>query len=317
MWTVGKGLFGVLICAGVAAVIITGTLGMFLYRHAHPQRAASVETPAELFTRFDDVRFRSSDGIIITGWWIPGREGNPILILCHDLGESKASLLGLAARLAEQQYSILLFDFRGHGGSGGTSSFGTLEKRDLIGAIDWAAARPGTDGSHIGVIGIGMGAYAGILAAAERPQVRCLALDSPYPEASTEFAAAELPQGMTRGFVARCSRLVYDLAYRVRSSKENAGLMVRGLSDRNLLFIAPKDLAPAAEAAQGMYESVSENRNNFKNLQILPATGTTSMYGKDRDRYDEEMLGFFRSYLPAAPRIAAAIPARAHKPVRR
>jgi pimeloyl-ACP methyl ester carboxylesterase len=296
---------------------MTATLGVLLYRHAHPGRAAASETPAELFTRYDDVSFTASDGVRVEGWWIAGKPGNPILVLCHDLAGSKASLLGLAAQLADQQYSILLFDFRGHGASGGTSSFGTLEKRDLLGAIDWASARPGVDASHVGVIGIGMGAYAAILAASERPQVRCLALDSPYPEAADEFAASTLPSGAARGFVTKWSRLVYDIAYRVHSSRENAGLLVRGLSDRNLLFLAPKSVEASAEAAHAMYDSVSDNRNSFKNLQILPATGTTSMYGKDRETYDSEMVGFFRSYLPSASRIAAVVPPAARTRARK
>ena len=309
-------LIGTLAAAGVV-LVISGVLRFCLYRHAHPGLAASTETPEALFTHYEDVAFTSSDGVALSGWLIPGKEGAPVVILCHDLGESKSSMLGLAARLAEQKYSILMFDFRGHGTSAGSSSFGTLEKRDLLGAIDWASVRRGVDGSRIGIVGVGMGAYAGILAAAERPRVRCLALDSPYAEASSQYAAAKMPAGVMRGLTTRWSRLVYDLTYRVRSGQENAAGRIHDLRDRDLLFLAPKTVDPVSQTVRSLYDAVPEDRNAFKNLELLPATRTTSLYGADRDLYDHELIGFFRSYLPVASRLAALSPqparARARK----
>src|SRR5262249_25395285 len=156
----------------------------------------------------------------------------------------RTSLMGLATSLAEPGYSILVFDFRGHGASSGTSSFGVLEKRDLLGATDWIGAHTKADGTRIGMVGVGMGAYASILAAAERPQVRALVLDSPYADAPSEFAATQLPPGLLHDAIARWSRGIYDLVYRVHSSEENAATPLRTLGDRDLLFLAPKEPEP-------------------------------------------------------------------------
>jgi hypothetical protein len=84
---------------------------------------------------------------------------------------------------------------------------------------------------------------------------------------------------------------------------------VASLRDRDLLFLAPKTLEPVSESVTRLYESVPEDRNAFKNLEILPATRTTSLYGADRDLYDRELIGFFRSYLPIGARVALAPPA--------
>jgi pimeloyl-ACP methyl ester carboxylesterase len=308
-----KIILGVLLVLGSVALAVSGVLGVLLYRHAHPPRIPSQETPESLFTKYEDASFTSSDGVPLSGWWIPGQEGLPALILCHDRGASRASLLGLAARLSAENYPVLLFDARGHGSSGGTSSFGVLEKRDVIGAIDWVGSNTKADGTRIGIAGVGMGAYAAILAAAERPQVRCLVLDSPYPDAGTEFAASSLPAGFLRSVLTGWSRLLYDLAYRVHSSNETAALHVRELNTRDLLFVAQKDREPVVLAARGLYDSVSEARNNFKNLELLPATRTKTLYGEERERYDTALIAFFRSYLPPSPRTEQArVPA--HKP---
>ena len=298
---IGGGLLLVLL-----TVFVVVSLGLFamLYRHAHPSRVVSEENPSTLFTRYENAEFVSPDGVSLNGWWLPGKDGMPALILCHDRGSSRASVMGLATSLSELDYSILLFDFRGHGASSGSSSFGVLEKRDLLGATDWIGANTKADGSRIGIVGIGMGAYASILAAAERPQVRALVLDSPYPVASSEFAANRLPPGLLHDVVARWSRGIYDLVYRVHSSEETAATPLRGLGDRDLLFLAPKDRDPVVQAVRGLFDTVPESKNNDKNLEILTATRTQTLYDKDRKAYDDAVRGFCRSYLPASTRPA-------------
>jgi pimeloyl-ACP methyl ester carboxylesterase len=295
---------GLLLVVLTVVIVVSGGLFAMLYRHAHPPRVVSSETPSALFTRYEDAAFTSSDGVSLTGWWFPGKAGMPAIILCHDLGSSRSNLMGLATRLAESEYPILIFDFRGHGASSGTSSFGILEKRDLIGAIDWIGAHTKADGKRIGVVGIRMGAYASILAAAERPQVRALVLDSPYPDAASEFAATGLPPGVLHDAVARWSRGIYDLVYRVHSAEEIATTPLGGLGDRDLLFLAPKDQEPVVEAVRALFEVVPESKSNDKNLEILSATRTQTLYDKDRQAYDDAVIGFFRSYLPASLRPA-------------
>lgn len=286
------------------AVLILGAgtvLGVAMYRYAHPARTVSQESPAGLFLAFEEATIPASDGVSLGGWWIQGRADAPALILAHDRSGSRADLLGLAAKLSEPKYSVLLIDFRGHGSSQGTSSFGVLEKRDLLGAVDWVCARPHVDRTRLGIVGIGMGAHAAILAAAERPQVRCLALDTPYPDAPSRFLAAGMPDGVLKRWLTSGSDFLYDIVYRVRSRDETAASAIRQLSDRNLLLLAPKGVEPGAGDATAMYESVSEARNNFKNLVMLDATRTTALYGESRTRYDSEIVGFFQSYLPATP----------------
>lgn len=306
---VRRAALGGVACLALVILVAGGSLGLLLHRHAHPARELSSETPDALFTSYEDVSFTSSDGVPLSGWWIPGGQGLPVLILCHDLGRSKASMLGMAARLSGERYPIFLFDFRGHGGSGGASSFGTLEKRDLLGAIDWVESRPGRGGSRLGIFGVGMGAYAAILAAAERPHARCLVLDTPYRDAYEQFAVSNMPAGMLRKVVARGSMLLYDTVYRVSSADESAARRVAELSDRDLLLLAPRNEPIAAESAQGMYDSISEARHNYKNLELLPATATGALYGKDREQYDAEMTRFFRSYLPTGAPVSGSTPA--------
>jgi geranylgeranyl diphosphate synthase type II len=56
------------------------------------------------------------------------------------------------------------------------------------------------------------------------------------------------------------------------------------------------------QAVRGLFDAVPEARSNDKNLEILPATRTQTLYDKDRKAYDDAVIGFFKSYLPATAR---------------
>src|SRR2546425_6386599 len=104
-------LCAVLLCAAGAAFL--------LYSVTHPARDRERIDPADLLLRAEDVTFRASDGVLLSGWLVKGAPRAPGIILCHDLGGSRSTLLGSAVSLNRAVYPLLVFDFRGHGGSGG------------------------------------------------------------------------------------------------------------------------------------------------------------------------------------------------------
>jgi len=105
----------------------------------------------------------------------------PGAILCHGLGSGQGAMRPSGLSLAKQGIVVLVFDFRGHGRSGGIFDGNTVE--DVIDAWQWLSQFDGVDKERIALIGHSMGARAAILATSKvdspcAPLWLCLALQT-------------------------------------------------------------------------------------------------------------------------------------------
>jgi alpha-beta hydrolase superfamily lysophospholipase len=145
-----------------------------------PKASPAEDPKGQLGFRFEPVRFTATDGVRLSGWWIPARAPRPAdlqdrpdwgtrtVVLCHGLGANKANQLIMAQDLVPSGYNVLAFDFRAHGESGGQlSTFGDLERRDVLGAVRWLRAEKSNECRHIYGVGASMGAAALVAAAAD------------------------------------------------------------------------------------------------------------------------------------------------------
>ncbi len=283
-------------------VLVAGAGSMIYYQiHdlTHPPRVSAVVNPSDLLLRADEVNFQSTDGVALNAWLIHGDRDAPTIILCHDLGESKGSFLDAAVPLQRAGYNLLIPDFRGHGASGGKgSTLGTLERYDVLGAIDFLRTRRDLEADRIGVWGIGMGAYAGLLAAAERPEVVALALDSPYPD-----VASYLDRALFRGLppstatVTGYASVFYGPYFQWKISRNAATQALTDLADRNFLFIVAASRPETVEAGKAMYAALPDSGGADKNLLELQGSGSSNLYDEDRRKYSEAITSFFGTYL--------------------
>ena len=172
----------------VVLVLLYGAISYFVARGVTgAERKDQEDHPTAYGLDFEEVEFDSRKGdVTLKGWYIPGDGEEPTLIFVHGIGgvRSGDNAVELAARLLERGFSILMFDLRAHGSSGGDKITGGLdEAQDVLGAFDFLVRR-GTPAESIGVLGFSMGAGTAILALAEESGVRALVADSPYAKVS-------------------------------------------------------------------------------------------------------------------------------------
>ena len=131
-------------------------------------------TPAGYGLTYQDVAFRTADGVRLSAWYIPARNGAAVVLLPGS-GSTRTAVLGQAAVLARHGYGALLVDGRGHGRSGGHAmEFGWWGGRDLAAAVSFLAAQPGVQAGKIAVLGESMGGEQALAAAGADPRIRAV-----------------------------------------------------------------------------------------------------------------------------------------------
>src|SRR6516225_2013007 len=131
-------------------------------------------TPARYGLGYQDVAFRTADGVRLSAWYIPTRNGAAVVLL-PGAGSTRTSVLGQAAVLARHGYGALLTDTRGHGLSGGRAmDFGWHGHADITAAVSFLSRQPGVRPGKIAVLGLSMGGEQAIAAAGADPRIRAV-----------------------------------------------------------------------------------------------------------------------------------------------
>ena len=299
-WRSVPGAIVLVVVVGVLAAL--GMAGTQVYWVTHPARQPDLALNlATTLSKAEDVAFKSTDGLLLKGWLFRGTAGNAPVVVCHDLGESKNAVINIAIALNEAGFTVLAFDFRGHGASGGDgSTLGVEEVRDVLGAVDFVANLPkaDVDARKIGIFGAGMGAHAAVLAAAERPSLRVLVLDGLWPDARftlVHHEFADWPWGERHLGAVPAALFPWIAGASIDDGR--AADVLPGLAGRDLLLVAPAGDRRLDESMKAMYATLPEQRDSERNLITLPATRASGLGADDLARYHERVVAFFRSRL--------------------
>jgi len=284
-----------IVLLALAVVVVWMTLAVH-HVTAPPRQVQSIPDFDSMRIHVEEVVFYSSDEVELAGWWMPGAPDRPAVVLCHDLGSSKRSMVNLAIALRSEGFPVLTFDLRGHGSSGGErSSLGVYEKRDLIGALDWVEEKvPGP----VGVFGAGIGAHAAVLAAAERPALRVLVLDGVSPDASFALHRELFPRSsLARRGLGFLTNWVYFAFHGTSPRSQRASEKVAALSGTHVLMLAPASDGALIHEMREMVRKVPEQVDSDGNLVVVPATLGEGLYGEQLNRYHTRVTDFFTGWL--------------------
>jgi uncharacterized protein len=158
------------------------------YASIRPPKIISSLTPRDLKMNYEDVSFRTVDGLTLRGWHIPcAKTTDKTLILLHGYPADKGDILPALAFL-HGDFNLLLFDFRYLGQSDGSySTAGAKEIADLLAAVQFLKSRAVKE---VGVWGFSMGGAVALMAIEKAPEIKAVIAESSY--ASLADMALEL-----------------------------------------------------------------------------------------------------------------------------
>jgi pimeloyl-ACP methyl ester carboxylesterase len=166
--------------------------------------------------RWTAAPLRTYDGIDLDGRHWPFADGcETTVVVAHGFtgNQELPGLLSVAALIWAAGYSVLTFDARGHGNSGGRCTLGEQEPLDIAAAVDEARR----SSPSVAVVGASMGALAALRYAAAHRDISALVLVSCPATWRLHSPRAALAAAMTRTSLGR--RAVARLQ-RVRISRQ-------------------------------------------------------------------------------------------------
>jgi len=135
-----------------SALILLGSLAagymgiglLVVFRMTAARRRLPEATPTNAGLDYEEVGVTSTDGVRLSGWWVPAGDSRRAAILVHGWGGDKSNehILKTAPVYHREGYNVLVIDLKAHGESvGGRRTLGYRETRDVLGALLWLEKR--------------------------------------------------------------------------------------------------------------------------------------------------------------------------------
>jgi len=294
------------------ALATAAIAGVLTYWIVEPQRTSSEINMASFPGRPDEIDFTVS-GLKPSsrkGWFFPGLRGAPTIILCHGYESSRGELLTLVSALQDHQYNVFVFDFAGHGSNAGRTTFGYRESDEVRAAIDVIAKRNDVDTTRFGLWGYNLGAYAALREAEKDPRVRALVLDSVYDRPSQMVKIGVEKTGVGGfPFMVKSAQTTFDWLNYAYKDDPPVSARLKSLTDVPVLFIQATDDPELGAITRDMFLKAPEPRE-----QAIIAHGNfVNLPDEEKRTYENRVVTFFLTRLPAAPVVAAAVPGKPAK----
>lgn len=275
-----------------ACIIIVALVIIFVWRAIMPPRMPVSLVPSDMGLPFEDVSFITSDGKTLKGWFIPSENKAGVIICLHGYPSNKSDILPVVSFLYPD-FSLLLFDFRAHGESGGKITyFGLKESEDVKAAIDFLESREETKGSKIGVWGYSLGGAMGIITSAKYKGIDALVSDSAFanfPEMVTHYYQN---LGPLKYVFSSFSRLLGRYVLGVRFIENSPEYFVDKITSPILIIHSVEDDFVPYEHAKRLFNKAPEPK------KLWEVEGVH--IGLDRaftSEYRETILSFFKQHL--------------------
>jgi len=172
-----KNILLVFICV-MALPLLSGCFNSSFYK---PNQTI-YETPDKYSLRYEDVFFKSKDGTVLNGWFIPA-VGDAVGTVIHFHGNfaNLTYYLKQISWLPSQNFNVFTFDYRGYGRSGGTASRPGIYE-DSVAAIEYIMSKPDIDHDNVFVFGQSLGGATAIVTMAKNdfPKIRAIAVEGAF-----------------------------------------------------------------------------------------------------------------------------------------
>ena len=268
--------------AGKTKVLLTGvTL----------PRPLNNTSPTDAEMDYETHTFPNLKGDRLESWYIPNNQTDFLVLLFHGYAASKESLLPIARKLHQMEYSSLLVDFYGSGGSSGNgTTIGFFEADDVLAAFTYA--QDTWPNSPILLYGISMGGSAVLRSIAIHGlQPQGLIIEATFDRLLTtvgnRFAAMNLPA------TPFANLLVFWGGWKAgfEGSKHNPSTYAQSVTCPTLILHGGRDRRVTTEQARMVYS----NLKGWKRFSEYPKAGHALVIKNDPQQWQQDIKTLFEA----------------------
>lgn len=237
----------------------------------------------------EEVFIDSPYGYKIHGLFFKKRNSKRAIILCHGITWSLYGSLKYVEMFLNKGFSVLVYDHRNHGLSGGKdTSFGYFEKFDLKACTDWVFKQLGND-CVIGLMGESMGAGTVLQNIAIDSRIKFCIADCGYSDIITLFK-----YHLAKDYKIKRLPLIEitSIITKLRtgwSFKDISPIQCISKVDTPILFThgGEDDFVPT-----WMSEEMHKAKSNFKDLYVAPKAAHVETYWRNAEEYEKRVDKF-------------------------
>lgn len=271
-----------IIFAGCAIIIIFPLYTFYIY--THPKKYITPVTPEHLGLEFSEVSFQAEDGLSLSGWMIPNKNSDSIIIVCHGYPADKGDLLELASFLKDD-YNLFFFDFRGLGQSGGNqSTLGNKERLDFAASVDFVKK---LGFKKIGALGFSMGGA--VIIMTNSSDIKAAVTDSAFSDLENMVDAVFYNFGPFKKPFTFMTKLYSKIFLKTDISHISPVKHIPGLKFPLLIIHAENDDVVPVENARLLHEADISNE-----LWIVPGAVHGQAYNVAGNNYRNKVKEFYR-----------------------
>ena len=235
------------------------------------------------------MKFTTSDGLELEGWYVPSRNGAAVIAFPGRNGPQKQTRM-----LARHGYGVLLFDRRGEGKSeGDPNAFGWGGGKDIKAAIAFLQRRPDVDPDRIGGIGLSVGGELMLETAAETDDLAAVVSEGAGARSLTEELdrASRLREGLLG--VHHVTQTASLAVFSNQSPPANLKTLVPKISPRPVFLIQAANSQNGEELNDGYARAAKEPVTHWK----IPESKHTGGLTARPEEYERRVVGFFNEAL--------------------
>jgi dipeptidyl aminopeptidase/acylaminoacyl peptidase len=293
-------------------ILLLATVVLSVYKGwnlLHPEKKPVDAFSSNIVPEYRDITFRGADStILLKGWLFEAKHSDKAVILVHSYGNNRleygVETVDLIKESLNRGYSVLTFDLRNSGESGGKDcTFGYNEKEDVKAAIKYIRNQ---GSKHITLLGFSTGASASILAAAESTSADGSALvdaviaDSPYSDLKTYLNSdldkwTKLPPFPFN----KTTALAINVAGGIKPEEASPVNAVTAENTPHLMLIHSRndDIIPIINSIE-LYQKYSGLNPSGAEFWQTEYEGHAQAYMSDRDEYISRIFSFLDKVYP-------------------